>query len=165
MQKPYFMLFLTAMIAFYLSAFDSSAVSAPEEKDASGGEFTRYISERIGEEKKDSGWAERKKALLEYGISVTPKNEVSLRDSRGENDAASRAIGQGKARLVFHLLRRLAGEETFTRVAAKLNGEAPASSWDDVRALFEKEAGQDFGWFFKQWVDRKSLPDLRVDNV
>lgn len=163
MQKPYFMIFLTALITTHFFAFGSSALSgAPDEK---GREFTRSISERIREEREDTGWAARKKLLLEYGISVTPKNEVSLRDFRGGDDAASRAIEGGKARMVFHLLRRLAGEEAFTRVAAKLGGETPVSSWDDVRGAFEKETGRDLDWFFKQWVDRKGLPDLSVENV
>lgn len=166
MKKPSFVMFVTAMMALFFFVRDSfAAPAAPEEgKAAPNREFARSISECMREEKKES-WAERKKALLEYGVSVTPKNEASLREFQSGEGAASRAIGQGKARMIFHLLRRLAGEEAFTRVAAKLEGEAPASSWDEVRALFEKETGQNLDGFFKQWVDRKGLPDLSVENV
>jgi aminopeptidase N len=46
-----------------------------------------------------------------------------------------------------------------------LRADAPVFSWEDVRALFENEIRQDLGWFFGQWVDRKGLPDLRVENA
>jgi hypothetical protein len=113
------------------------------------------------------GWAFRKKALLDYGTYVNARNEVSLRELDGGDDPASRAVGQGKSAMVFHQLRLLAGEERFSSIAGSLAKEAASArgSWDDIRKLFEKETGRDLGWFFQQWVDRKGLPDLRVENA
>ena len=88
-----------------------------------------------------------------------------LRDFRSGTDEASRAIGHAKTVLVFHLLRRMAGEEAYSRLAGTNTVEDPVRSWDEIKGRFEKELGQDLGWFFKQWVDRKGLPDLRVEHA
>ncbi len=129
--------------------------------------FLVYRNELMGEEKKETGWKFRKQALLDYGIHTNAKNEVSLRDFRGGDAPASRAVGHGKAAMVFHQLRRLSNEEAFSRAAGVLSEETftAASYWDDVRKLFERETGKDLGWFFQQWVDRKGLPDLRMENA
>ncbi len=169
MRKTPLVILLAAMTVFHLFVRDSSASSGTSVGLEGKGVWSKgldvYRAEHRVEEKAGKGWAYRKKLLLTYGASVHTKNEVSLRELRGAEDVASRAIGQGKAGLVFHLLRRLAGEEAFSRVADKLIRERASGSWDDVRVLFEKEIGQDLGWFFKQWVDRKGLPDLSIENV
>ncbi|MGE5809526.1 MAG: ChaN family lipoprotein [Nitrospirota bacterium] len=125
------------------------------------------LRELVSEEAAGRDATVRKNIMLDYGNSVDAKNEVSLRDFRGGDDPASRAVGRGKAGLVLHALRRVVGEEAFVRAAGKILEKSPAAplSWDDVRAVFEKEAGKDLGWFFEQWVDRKGLPDLLAENA
>jgi len=113
----------------------------------------------------ENDWTVRKQLLLEYGALATAKNEASLREFQGGHDAASRAIGHAKTVLVFHLLRRMAGEEAFSRLTGTNTVEDPVRSWDEIKGRFEKELGQDLGWFFKQWVDRKGLPDLRTEHA
>ncbi|MGE5173967.1 MAG: ChaN family lipoprotein [Betaproteobacteria bacterium] len=132
--------------------------------------FASSGSPTMGEimEKELSGrdWTLRKKAMLDYGTYVSTTSEISLRELREGNDAVARAIGQGKSALVLHLLRRVVGEEAFSHVARNLSEGPPwKQTWDDIRALFEKETGKDLGWFFQQWVDRKGLPDLRAEHA
>ena len=112
------------------------------------------LRDLVAEETTERDAAARKNIMLDYEASVSAKNEVSLRDFRGGDDPASRAVGRGKAGLVLHALRRVVGEEAFVRAAGKILEKSPAAplSWDDVRAVFEKEAGKDLGWFFEQWV-------------
>ena len=110
-------------------------------------------------------WTYRKQLLLEYGALATTENEVPLRDFQGKTDEASRAIGHAKTVLVLHLLRRMSGEDAFSRIEGTHTVEDPVRSWDEIKGRFEKELGQDLGWFFKQWVDRKGLPDLRVEHA
>lgn len=139
--------------------------STPIQCFASSGNF--FLRDLIAEEAAGKDAAARKTMMLDYGTSVDAKNEVSLRDFRGGDDAASRAVGRGKAGLVLHLLRRAVGEEVFGRAAGKILEATPAArqSWDEVRTVFEKESGKDLGGFFEQWVDQKGLPDLRADNA
>jgi len=123
------------------------------------------FSGQNGATRMKNSWIYRKQLLLEYGALATTKNEIPLRDFQSGADEASRAIGRAKTILVFHLLRRMAGEEAYSRLSGPNMVEDPVRSWDEIKGRFEKELGQDLGWFFKQWVDRKGLPDLRVENA
>lgn len=134
-----------------------------EERAAWTHGFDTYSAGRADERSK--GWAFRKRLLEEYETFITEKNEVSLREFRDGAGPVSRAIGTNKTALVFHQLRLLAGEESFSRIEMKLRADASVSSWEDVRVLSEHETRTDLGWFFAQWVDRKGLPDLRMENV
>jgi aminopeptidase N len=118
-----------------------------------------------GKMRESNDWTYRKQLLLEYGALATVKNEVSLRDFQSNADAASRAMAHAKTVLILHLLRRMAGEEAYARLADARTVEEPVRSWDEIKGRFEKELGLDLGWFFKQWVDRAGLPDLQVENA
>jgi hypothetical protein len=122
---------------------------------------------REEESRPEESWALRKQALLEYCALANAKNELSLGKFTGNENAATVAMEQGKAALVFHQLRKLAGEDIFSRVAKELMARGPSykGSWSEVMGLFEKETRTDLGWFFKQWIDRKGLPDLRLENA
>jgi aminopeptidase N len=120
---------------------------------------------RIEEGKQGEDWALRKQALLEYVARVHAANESSLGEFKGGADDVSLAIERGKAAMVFHLLRKMAGDENFSRAAKELTGTAGAVSWDEVRHTFEKKTRADLGWFFAQWVGRKGLPDIRLENA
>ncbi len=149
MRKYYFIMFMVMLEGFF--PFADNGVAS--------------LSGQNGETRTKNDWADRKQLLLEYGALVTTKNEVLLREFRSGTDEASRVIGHAKTVLIFHLLRRIAGEDVYSRLAGTHTVEDPVRSWDEIKERFEKELGQDLGWFFKQWVDRKGLPDLRVEQA
>jgi uncharacterized iron-regulated protein len=149
MRKYYFIMFMIILAGF--SPFADKGFAA--------------FSGQNGETRMKNDWTHRKQLLLEYGALATATNEVSLRDVRSKTDEASRAMGHAKTVLVFHLLRRMAGEEVYSRHAGTDAVEDPVRSWDEIKGRFEKELGQDLGWFFRQWVDRKGLPELRVEHA
>ena len=149
MRKYYFIMFMVMLEGFF--PFADNGVAS--------------LSGQNGETRTTNDWADRKQLLLEYGALVTTKNEVLLREFRSGTDEASRAIGHAKTVLVFHLLRRIAGEDVYSRLSGTHTVEDPVRSWDEIEERFEKELGQDLGWFFKQWVDRKGLPELHVEHA
>ncbi len=149
MRKHFFIIFMVILAGFFSFADNGFA----------------SFSGQNGATRMNNDWIYRKQLLLEYGALATTKNEIPLRDFQSGADEASRAIGRAKTILVFHLLRRMAGEEAYSRLAGTNMVEDPVRSWDEIKGRFEKELGQDLGWFFKQWVDRKGLPDLRVENA
>jgi aminopeptidase N len=149
MRKYYFIMFMIILAGFSPSTHSAFA----------------SLSGQNGETRMKDDWTYRKQLLLEYGALATTKNEVLLRDFRGGSDNVTRVIGHAKTVLVLHLLRRMAGEVAYSRIAGKHASEGPERSWDEIKGRFEKELGQDLGWFFKQWVDRKGLPDLRVEQA
>ncbi len=126
--------------------------------------LTTYLSDHLYEELEGRGWQYRKQTLSDYGSYVLPDSEFPLEDFRTRTDFASRAIGYGKGAMVFHMLRRLVGEEVFSK--ALLNfidaNRFRKASWDDIRAAFETGSGKDLRPFFTVWLKGKGYPSIEV---
>lgn len=129
--------------------------------------LTTYLADHRYEERKGKGAEYRKQLLVNYSAYVNEKNETTLREFRSRTDLASRAIGYGKAAMVFHMLRTLTGDEKFFASLKQLIEEKRfrAASWDDIQAAFEKQSRKDLSAFFKQWLDGKGLPEVRVEHA
>ncbi|MDA8098505.1 MAG: ChaN family lipoprotein [Nitrospiraceae bacterium] len=129
--------------------------------------LTTYLADHWYEEQKGKGWEYRKQMLVNYGAYVHPGDDAPLREFRSRTDFASRAIGYGKAAMIFHLLRKTYGDDVFFAalkvfIAAHRFQEA---SWSDIRAAFESKTGKDLKAFFHYWVDEKGLPEITVQNT
>ena len=129
--------------------------------------LTTYLADHLYEEQKGRGWEYRKQALVDYESYVNEKNEFPVREFRGRVGFASRAIGYGKAAMIFHMLKKMTGEDVFYRSLRNFIKEKAfqKASWDDLRAILERNYGKDLQWFFRQWLDEKGLPELRFKNV
>ena len=114
--------------------------------------------------KAGDAWAVRKQLLVRHSQSA-PTSGTSLRED--EQKAAITPANAKKAILVFHQLRKTIGEDNFGRTARELLDQRAAGndSWDRIKTLFEKGADRDLSGFFSQWLDRKGLPDLRIENA
>lgn len=108
----------------------------------------------------------RKKALADYQSYVNAGNDFPLRQFYERTDPASAAIGYGKGMMLFHMLKGIVGRDVFYKSLKALIGQYKwkTASWDDIRAVFERESGKDLSWFFKQWLDRKGVPAFGVIN-
>jgi len=129
--------------------------------------LTTYLADHRYEEQKGKGAEYRKQLLVNYAAYVNEKNETTLREFRSRTDLASRSIGYGKAAMVFHMLRTLTGDERFFASLKQLieSNQFRAASWDDIKTIFEKQSGKDLSAFFKQWLDGKGLPEVRVEKA
>jgi aminopeptidase N len=129
--------------------------------------ITTYLSDHLYEEKQGRGWEYRKKILTDYQSYVTPEKDFPLRDFVARKDFASMAIGYGKGAMFFHMLKNLEGEEVFYRSLRRLIREYghKKASWADIQRSFERESGQDLGWFFTQWLERKGVPDITAEDT
>ncbi len=131
--------------------------------------LTTYVSDYLYKERAspEEGREYRLKILRDYATLVTPGEDFPLRAFTGRDSPASRAVGYGKGAMVFHMARRLAGEEAFWKgmrdvVREKMFREA---SWGDFGRAIGGETGTDFAPFFKQWVDRPGAPVFALDGV
>jgi len=129
--------------------------------------ITTYLADHFYEEQKGKGWEYRKQALIDYASYVNRKNEFPVREFMGRVNSSSKAIGYGKAALIFHMLRNMAGDDIFYKSLREFIKEKSfqKASWDDIRMIVEKNYGKDLQWFFRQWVDEKGLPLLYLENV
>ena len=129
--------------------------------------LTTYLADHLYEEQRGKGREYRKQALIDYESHVNEKNEFSVGEFAGRVDFSSKAIGYGKAAMIFHMLKNITGEEIFYRSLRDFIKEKSfkKASWEDIRVIFGKNYGRDLQWFFRQWLDEKGLPDLRLENV
>jgi aminopeptidase N len=129
--------------------------------------LTTYLADHRYEELKDRGWDYRKQILISFESYVTSEKDFPLRSFSGREDRVSAAIGYGKSAMVFHMLRRMVGEEIFfssLRIFVERNSFKTAS-WSDIRDVFESGYGQSLEWFFKQWVEDSGVPELEITNL
>ncbi len=126
--------------------------------------ITSYLSDHLYQEQQGRGWEYRKNIMIEFQSAVHPGNDFPLRKFRERTDRASMAIGYGKGAMLFHMLDIMVGRETFLKSVRRLvrAHEFQEASWADIETAFEQESGKDLGWFFKQWLDRKGVPDWDV---
>jgi aminopeptidase N len=129
--------------------------------------LTTYLADHLFDERKNAGPDYRKSLLIDYQSYVNEKNEFPLADFRGRTDNASKAIGYGKAAMVFHMLKKHLGDDLFLRSLRYFIGRHrhSSASWEDLRQAFEKESGKELDWFFRQWVHEKGLPDLSPEDT
>jgi uncharacterized iron-regulated protein len=129
--------------------------------------LTTYLADHLYEEQKNKGWEYRKQIMTDYKSYVTADNEMPLRSFRGRFDFSTRVIGYGKAAMVFHMLKMMAGEKAFFEALKNLVKENPFRmvSWDILKESFDKSCGQDLSWFFDQWVDGTGLPEVSIEGL
>jgi hypothetical protein len=129
--------------------------------------LTTYLADHYYKVQKDEGWKYRKQMLTDYKSYVSVENDFPLKSFRGRTGRASRAMGYGKAAMVFHMLKDITGKKIFYGSLRDFidKNRFKAVSWDDLRDSFEKKYGQDLKWFFSQWIEKEGLPDLRLEDV
>lgn len=129
--------------------------------------LTTFLADHLYEEEKGSGSEYRKGTLIDYQSYVNDKNEFPLKDFKTRMDDASKAIGYGKALMVFQMLKKMVGEEGFYKSLRYFTAEMRfrKASWEDIKRAFEKYYQMDLTWFFKQWVDEKGLSELHLEDV
>ncbi len=106
----------------------------------------------------------RRNLLKDFDAYVHGGRDMPLRDFRGRHSGATRAVGYGKAMMVYHMVERMIGREAFLQALRDVYAEHRFSeaSWDDFFAAFSKAGGRDFGGFRDQWLEREGAPRLEL---
>ncbi len=129
--------------------------------------ITTYAADHLFKEKAGKGASYRHDTLIDYQSYVNKGNAFALRDFSCRHDRPSKAIGYGKAMMLFHMLRKRLGDEVFYKglgefIDAFLFADA---GWDDIRGSFERVSGQDLTEFFNEWLTRSDVPDLSIEDA
>lgn len=129
--------------------------------------LTTYLADHMYEELKGTGWDYRKQILISFQSHVTDGKDFSLQAFSGRTDKASAAIGYGKSAMVFHMLRKMTGEEIFFSSIRRFveKNSFKAASWTELRDAFESGYGKKLDWFFRQWVDESGVPEIEIKNL
>ncbi|MFZ3166615.1 MAG: ChaN family lipoprotein [Candidatus Methanoperedens sp.] len=128
--------------------------------------LTTYQADQFFEKQKGQGGQYRKKLLIDYQSYVKPGKETQLADFYQRSDFASGAIGYGKGTMLFNMLNKEIGDDAFYRGLKGLIKERAfqESTWEDVRMAFENASGRNLERFFNQWLNRKGVISIGVED-
>ncbi|HEY5975237.1 MAG TPA: M1 family aminopeptidase, partial [Geobacteraceae bacterium] len=109
----------------------------------------------------------RQRLLNDYATLVTPATDFPLNSFGSRTDPASRAIGYGKAAMVFHMVRVMVGDGPFFKALREVYRERlfTAASWDDFARAFGAAAEIDLTGFIRQWLTTTGAPHLKFGRV
>jgi hypothetical protein len=127
-----------------------------------------YLADYLYTEKASSeeGRNYRLQILRTFTALVNAGNDFPLSQFKSRYDAASQVIGYGKGAMVFHMVRRTIGDMAFWDGLRDVfrDKRFKEAAWKDFQVAFERRAGVPLDSFFEQWIVRKGVPDLRLQN-
>jgi hypothetical protein len=141
--------------------------------DPAGGNWSEGLTTYIADHhyrrlKSEAEGAEyRRETCRDYTNYVSQAGkDFPLAEFTERTTAATRAVGYGKTLMVFRMLEERLGKPGFDRAlrAFYKDHRFRRASWDTLRTVFSKEAGEDLGWFFNQWVRRSGAPEIALEG-
>ena len=131
--------------------------------------LTTYVADHLFKERSSAaeGREYRLKLLRDYATLAPSGLDFPLREFTGRNSPASRAVGYGKAAMVFHMARKEVGDDVFWAGLRAVVREkvGTTASWDDFDRALPRDRSIDPASFFHQWVDRPGAPVLALADV
>ena len=129
--------------------------------------LTAYMADHLVAEQRGQGDEYRRSALQAYTDYVGVGKDFPLSRFRSRDNAASQAVGYGKATMTWDMLRGMVGDEVFVRGMQRFyrDNRFRRASFDDIRVAFEAVSERKLGGFFDQWVLRTGAPELALGAV
>ncbi len=131
--------------------------------------LTTYVADYRFEEMKSREAARefRRQWLRNYASLVSPENDFALNRFQSRNSPVTRTIGYDKGAMVFHMIRRILGEEAFWGALRDVYHSRLflRTSWSDLQNAFETRGKRSLQSFFDQWVYRRGAPQFLLDGV
>jgi len=128
--------------------------------------LTTYLADYLYEDQKGNGSDYRHRLLVDYQSYVNKDKAMSLEQFKFRTDRASKAVGYGKGAMLFHMLKREIGDNTFDSALKKfvLDYRFEMAGWSDLKTVFSDTAKKDLSAFFEQWLERKDVPVLTMSK-
>jgi hypothetical protein len=141
--------------------------------DYAGGNWceglTTYVADYLYKEMKSEQDAldYRRQWLRNFSTLVRPENDFALVQFQSRYDSATKTIGYDKCAMIFHMLRRLLGEEAFWGALRDIYRDRlfQQTAWTDLQHAFEIRGKCSLQDFFDLWVYRKGAPQFFMDAV
>lgn len=124
-----------------------------------------YLLKKRNEEKGDIDY--RRQINRDYSSYVKDHNDFPLSEFRSRYNPASRALGYGKAMMVFHDLQRRVGEDKFFEGLRKIMEDNcfQKISWTDILGAYENNPDFNCSQFYEQWIVSAGAPLLKIADV
>jgi len=129
--------------------------------------LTAYMADHLFAEQRGEGATYRRATLKKFSDLVSDGNDFPLADFSSRQSAASEAVGYGKSLMLFHMLRRGLGNESFLAGLGRFDRDHRYSraGFADIAKALSDEVGGDWGPFIEEWVQRTGAPILEVIDV
>ncbi|AFL73852.1 M1 family metallopeptidase [Thiocystis violascens] len=129
--------------------------------------LTNYLADYWLKERVGQGAEYRRETLKSFADYVRDGKDFPLTEFRGRHGTASQAIGYGKGAMLFHMLRKQLGDETFNQGLRRFYAENRwrAASYADLQQAFEAVGAGDLQAFFAAWTTRPGAPRLALTEV
>jgi len=131
--------------------------------------ITAYVADHLFEERAsfEQGRAHRLKLLRDFATLVPLEEDFPLRAFSSRFNPATRAVGYGKGAMVFHMARRLVGEDAFWGGLRDVFAQRcfERASWDDFAEAWGRRAQRDMKPFFTEWVSRTGGAFLALEKI
>ncbi len=131
--------------------------------------LTTYMADYYYKELQDIASAEdyRREVCRKYTNYVTEQNDFPLKKFISRRDQVSQSIGYGKTAMVFHMLRRMIGDESFYSALKSFYKDKiwQQAGWKDIQHVFEDTSKRDLSWFFEQWINRDGAPFIELGKA
>lgn len=134
--------------------------------------LTTYLADQAYAADRGEGSTFRKGELLKYQYYARPDSPMAVMDFHGAGPGreltqlAERAVGYGKAAMIFRMLEQKIGSDRFNaglrQFYQTMNGKS--ANWDDLRHAFAQDATE-LNDFFGQWLERRDLPIISADKI
>lgn len=129
--------------------------------------LTNYLADYWLMERAGRGIEGRRDMLKSFADYVRQGRDFPLTEFVQRHGADTQAIGYNKGAMVFHMLRRELGDETFIQGLRRFyaDNRFRAAGYADLRLAFERVSGRDLDTFFAAWVERAGAPSLALEDV
>src|SRR5262252_5198119 len=126
--------------------------------------LTAYLADHLLQEQRGSAVTYRRVTLQRYTDYVSTHNDIPLTAFRARHNAATAAIGYGKALMVFHMLRQQIGDKAFRSALQEFYRDNlfQRANFDTLRRAFANVTGEDMSEVFQQWITWPGAPELRI---
>ncbi len=128
---------------------------------------TAFMADHLIKEQRGAGEEYRRSTLQKFTNFVNESNDFPLTQFLSRHDGPSEAIGYGKSLMVWQMLRRKLGDDTFI-AGMKLfyeNNIYKTASYNDIRLSMEEVSGMDLTDFFNQWLNRTGAPEIAIKDI
>ncbi|OQX96582.1 MAG: hypothetical protein B6I20_14260, partial [Bacteroidetes bacterium 4572_117] len=129
--------------------------------------ITVYMADHLLQEQRGSGASYRRTSLQKFTDYVNGENDFPVNKFLSRNNSAEEAVGYGKTMMINNMLRYEFGDKKFIEAYTKFynDNKFRKATFGDIQKSFEAVNGKDLSAFFKQWVDRKGAPTIKLSDV
>jgi len=126
--------------------------------------LTAYMADHLIAEQRGTADEYRRSTLQKYRDYVKTARDFPLAEFRNRFNAATEAVGYGKALMGYHMLRLHIGDQAFRDTAARFYKEfrGKRATFRDFQRVAEAVSGKPLGWLFDDLITRVGAPELRV---